>query len=54
MGLLGPVPRVARQAAERLAEAFERDQRVVVELNRAQDRLLKGSTIPTLRRRWSA
>lgn len=43
MGLPGPVPRVARQAAERLVELFERDQRLVVELNRAQDRLLKAN-----------
>jgi hypothetical protein len=39
----GPVPPVARQAAALLAELFERDQRLVVELNRAQDRLLKAN-----------
>jgi hypothetical protein len=37
----GPVGPVARQAAARLAEAFEPDQRLVVEFNRVQDRLLK-------------
>jgi hypothetical protein len=41
--LPGPVPPVARQAAARLAELFERDQRLVVELNRAQDRLLQAN-----------
>jgi hypothetical protein len=39
----GPVGPVARQAAARLAGLFERDQRLVVELNRAQDRLLKAN-----------
>ena len=37
MALPGPVPAVARQAALRLAE---RDERLVAELNHAQDRLL--------------
>jgi hypothetical protein len=39
----GPVPPVARRAAARLAELFERDQRLAVELNAAQDRLLEAN-----------
>ena len=39
----GPVGPVAREAAARLAGLFERDQRLVVEFNRAQDRLLKAN-----------
>ena len=39
----GPVGPVARQAAARLAGLFERDQRLVVEFNRGQDRLLKAN-----------
>jgi hypothetical protein len=39
----GPVGPVARQAAVRLAGLFERDQRLVVEFNRGQDRLLKAN-----------
>lgn len=39
----GPVGLVARQAAVRLAGLFERDQRLVVELSRAQDRLLEAN-----------
>ena len=38
----GPVGAVVRQAAARLAELFERDQRLVVDLNDAQKRLRVG------------
>jgi hypothetical protein len=38
----GPVGLVARQAAARLAELFERDQRLVVDVNDAQRRLRVG------------
>jgi hypothetical protein len=39
----GLVGLVARRAAVRVAEAFARDQRLVVELNRAQERLLEAN-----------